>query len=201
MRNVNKLTQLVLLSNSKFFLDGIKKILEDEDDIKVMAEALNPAEVKKCIKDVKPEFLFIDNRTPELNVHYPLNLLNGKNCFTKVILFDIYHRNKPAFPHIIYISKEINSVGLIETMRRHGLSNGFQAKKDQSSGYIKLTNRETEIVDLIKIGFSNKRIGRRLSITERTVKSNLTNIFKKLNIQSRYQLMVCAAHFPNTKFA
>jgi DNA-binding NarL/FixJ family response regulator len=192
MRNLDKHIQLALVSNSQFFLDGIKKILGNEEYIKVVAEASDLAEVKECIKELRPDFLFIDNRTLEPNIHNHLSLLkSNKNYFTKVILFDIYHRNKPTFPNIIYISKEINSTGLIETMRRNSLK---QEKEGQGSDYTKhkLTNRETEIVNLIKNGFSNKKIAKMLSIRERTVKSNLTNIFKKLKIHSRYQLMVYA---------
>jgi DNA-binding NarL/FixJ family response regulator len=194
MRNLNKRIQLALVSNSQFFLDGIKKILGNEEDIKVVAEASDLAEIKECIKELRPDFLFIDNRTLEPNIHNHLSLLNDKNCFTKVILFDIYHRNKPTFPNIIYISKEINSGRLIGIMRRNSLEHRPQEKRGQVPDYIKhkLTNRETEIVNLIKNGSSNKSIAKRLSIRERTVKANLTSIFKKLNIQSRYQLMVYA---------
>src|SRR2546427_568032 len=56
----------------------------------------------------------------------------------------------------------------------------------------RLTQRERQISGLIAIGSSNKEIADRLSITERTVKAHLTNIFQKLQLSSRVHLAIHA---------
>ncbi|HWP93356.1 MAG TPA: response regulator transcription factor [Thermodesulfobacteriota bacterium] len=194
MRESNNPIQIALASRSQFFLQGIKRILQDEGDIKIVAEVIDSKEVKKCIKEIKPDFIFIDNRTPEFSIQDQLNSLINKNCTTRFILFDTYRGEKHFSRNIVYISREAGSKELIESVRKNSRSNeGAQDRKDYS-GHDKnrLTNREADIVNLIKIGMSNKRIAQRLSIREKTVKANLTNIFTKLQVQSRYQLLVRA---------
>lgn len=53
-----------------------------------------------------------------------------------------------------------------------------------------LTNREIEVSELVVMGLSNKEIGNQLFITERTVKAHLVNIYSKLELRSRAQLIV-----------
>jgi DNA-binding NarL/FixJ family response regulator len=115
-------------------------------------------------------------------------------------LFDTYKGEKPFSPNIVYISREASSKELIDIVRKNSPSNEGAQDREDYSGRDKnrLTNREADIVNLIKIGMSNKRIAQRLSIREKTVKANLTNIFTKLQVQSRYQLLVHARRqFPN----
>ena len=53
-----------------------------------------------------------------------------------------------------------------------------------------LTDREVQVVNLVKQGYSNQEIGRLLNCTTGTVKQHLNHIFKKLDIKTRYQLIV-----------
>jgi DNA-binding CsgD family transcriptional regulator len=58
-----------------------------------------------------------------------------------------------------------------------------------------LSNREAEVADLVTRGLSNKEIGAQLFITEKTVKFHLVNIYQKMNLKSRAQLIVwCLPH-------
>jgi DNA-binding NarL/FixJ family response regulator len=63
----------------------------------------------------------------------------------------------------------------------------------QPHGGPNLTSRELEIISAVRAGYSNKEIGRRLSISEETVKRHLSNIFAKLNISSRLELAMLAS--------
>ena len=59
-----------------------------------------------------------------------------------------------------------------------------------------LSNREAEVAELVTKGLSNKEVANRLFVTEKTVKFHLTNIYKKMNVKSRAQLIVwCLPHF------
>lgn len=58
-----------------------------------------------------------------------------------------------------------------------------------------LSNREVEVTELVSTGLSNKEVAKRLFVTEKTVKFHLTNIYKKMSIKSRAQLIVwCLPH-------
>lgn len=59
-----------------------------------------------------------------------------------------------------------------------------------------LSNREAEVAELVSKGLSNKEVANQLFVTEKTVKFHLTNIYKKMNVKSRAQLIVwCLPHF------
>lgn len=58
-----------------------------------------------------------------------------------------------------------------------------------------LSNRESEVAELVTKGLSNKEVANQLFVTEKTVKFHLTNIYKKMNVKSRAQLIVwCLPH-------
>ncbi len=58
-----------------------------------------------------------------------------------------------------------------------------------------LSNRESEVAELVTKGMSNKEVANQLFVTEKTVKFHLTNIYKKMNVKSRAQLIVwCLPH-------
>lgn len=61
-----------------------------------------------------------------------------------------------------------------------------------------LSNREAEVAELVTQGLSNKEVAARLFVTEKTVKFHLTNIYKKMNVKSRAQLIVWC--LPNMTF-
>src|SRR5690606_39845901 len=59
-----------------------------------------------------------------------------------------------------------------------------------------LSNREAEVAELVTKGLSNKEVANQLFVTEKTVKFHLTNIYKKMNLKSRAQLIVwCMPHY------
>lgn len=194
MRGFNQPSQMVLASTSKVFIEGMKRILDKEDDVEVVAEASTFEEIEECLDRIKPEFLFLDNRTIKLELNKLINSLVNQNLYTTMILFNDYAKFAPILPNVLFITKETDSRELLEIVKRKSPSNGFQAKQSEYTNGTKhkLTNREARIAELITRGFSNREIARRLSIAERTVKAHLTNIFLKLEIQNRYQLMVYA---------
>ncbi len=66
----------------------------------------------------------------------------------------------------------------------------------------KLSNREAEVAELVSKGLSNREVANRLFVTEKTVKFHLTNIYKKMNVKSRAQLIVWCmphTHFVNSQ--
>ena len=103
--SLNNPIQMVLASRSKFFLEGIRRILEDEADIKIVAESLNHEEIKKYLTTIKPEFMLLDNTTLELDVEVLLGLMNERSPSTKVIILSSRRNNKTTTSNVIYVSK------------------------------------------------------------------------------------------------
>jgi DNA-binding NarL/FixJ family response regulator len=192
MESNNRCIQVVLASGSKLFLDGIGRIIRNESNIEIVVEASDHKEVEKCFREIKPKFLFIDNTTLDLDIGKLSNLINRKSPDTRLILFDNYRGDKPIFSNVIYINKGINSEELINTIK--GLNKGTSNQKAPVADGTKYkpTRMEMKVIDLIVSGFSNKEIATELSISEKTVKAHLTNVFMKLGLHNRYQLIVYA---------
>lgn len=186
----DKCIQMVLASNSTLFLDGMGRIIENEGNINIAAQALDPTEVEKCILEIKPGFLFLDNTTLDLNIKKLLNIIKKKSPDTRIILFGDQSQDKLTSPNVTYIPKNINSTDLIHIIKN--LNKDSLPTEAVPVGNIKRepTKMETKIIESVVTGLSNKEIAKKLSISEKTVKAHLTNIFKKLGLRNRYQLIV-----------
>ncbi len=200
-----KPVQMILASTSKFFIEGIQKVLEDEENIEITGEASSLEEIKELLDQRKADFLFLDNRTLKPDTDWILNSINNKGQNITLILFaDYIYRSDPSL-NIIYITKKTDSRELVEAIKRKNTVNGLRTNCEKNTNY-QLTTMESKITQLIASGYTNNEIARRLSIAEKTVKAHLTHIFTKLEIDNRYQLIVYARQnilntFPETKFA
>jgi DNA-binding NarL/FixJ family response regulator len=147
-------------------------------------------EVQRSLDKMKPEFLFLDNRTPNLDIHKLLDFISKKGLETKVILFS--DEPSPAFnlSNMIYINKETDSSELIKIIKNTDKIAPTKTAIDDNRYKHNITRMEKRVAELIEVGLTNKEISNRLSIREKTVKAHITSIFKKLGFRSRYQLMV-----------
>ncbi len=185
---LNKCIQMVLASNSLLFIDGMSRIIENEGNINIAAQASDPKEVEKCIVEIKPGFLFLDNTTLDLNINRLLNIIKKRSPNTRVILFGDQDQDRPLSSNITYITKKINSTELINIIKN--LSKDPLLGETPIDIKRKPTKMEMRIIELVVAGLSNKEIAKKLSISEKTVKAHLTNIFMKLGLRNRYQLIV-----------
>lgn len=125
--NLDKRLRIVIASSSKLFSEGICKILKNRDDIKIVGEISNPDEIEECLNDTKPEFLLLDNRTPNLDVRNLSNSIKNTNPEIKVILLRYHPGDEFKSTNIININKETNSAELIEIIKTS--RNGTTVKK------------------------------------------------------------------------
>jgi len=184
---INEMTKVVLASSSRLFLEGIRRILEGENHIQIAAEVSNPKDIEKYVTEIKPGFIFIDNRILNLDIEKIVTMMTKKCPDSKVILLDNQTELEPNFSNVIHVTKESSSSELIDIIKSKSSDKSLPTKKD---GTNKLTKMESKVIELIVGGFSNKEIANKLSISDKTVKAHLTNIFMKLNIENRYQLIV-----------
>lgn len=186
--NLNETIKILLASDSKLFLEGIHRILEGESNIKTILKATSRKEIEKYCDEIKPEFVIIDNRILQLNIPKLLKFVNNKSSHTKVIILND-QEDDLSFPNAIFISKETNYSELLSIIKGERLKDDTEKTKIDDTKH-KLTKMELKIVKQITAGFSNKEIANKLSIKEKTVKAHLTNIYIKLDLQNRYQLIV-----------
>jgi len=187
-KRMAKTYRIALVSSSKLFLDGLRKIMEFEADIEVAAEVSDPKALGDMVRSDAPDFIFVDNREREFDVD---GLVDGDGFKSKAILFTQSGGSEPDTEKVINVNFETTTSELVGIIRNGGgkkqpVINPGQKK----TGFKGITRTEFRIIQLIAAGESNREIARKLGSSEKTVKAHITSIFEKLGLDNRYQLMV-----------
>jgi osmotically-inducible protein OsmY/DNA-binding NarL/FixJ family response regulator len=128
---MNQPVRTLLASNSRFFLEGIRKILGNEKGIKIVAEALNREEMEKHLISLKPRLLLLDNRTLSLDIHELLNLTGKNGLDVRVIVLGKNIEEEPVLPNILYIGRETSSSELIKAIKETHDKNTQNNRKNE----------------------------------------------------------------------
>ena len=195
---------ILLADDHQIIIDGISNILEDENDINVIAHCKNGLEVLNKLPQLKIDILLLDLDMP---------LMNGFECAEKVqirfpevkIVILTMHQEKALIQKFIefgvkgYFLKTIAKdelVSAIKTIAAGGeyftsdVTKALLKKQTiipditQSQLVASLTEREIVIIRLISQGFSNKEMAVKLFISPRTVDTHRTNIMRKLDLHN-----------------
>ena len=185
---MTQIYKIALASSSKLFLDGLRKIMEFEADVEVAAEVSEPEALAAMVRDSSPDFIFVDNREREFDVE---GLMADKEFKSKVILFTQSGGTEPDTEKVIHVNFETTTSELINIIKNGG-SKKQPARNTSLKDleFRKITKTEFRIIQLIAEGESNREIARKLGSSEKTVKAHITNIFEKLGLDNRYQLIV-----------
>lgn len=183
--------------------EGVKKLLEGEKDINIIG-ILNFGENASIkIKSLKPDIFLVDltslynffGDTAGHDKKFILfDTLCGEENITRAVLAKEIKGVLMGDASPLLLKKAIRAVARGEVWLNNAtvknlVSGLYALKKDKMSA---LSDREKEIVYLIAQGYRNKEIANKLFISEPTVKTHLNRIFRKLNMQSRHQLITFA---------
>jgi two-component system nitrate/nitrite response regulator NarL len=205
--------KIMIADDHAIFQDGLRKLLEDADDISIVGEAPNGVECLKMLAKLMPDILLLDLRMPEKDglgvlVEVP------PDSTTRIIVLTAAEDDRDVVRAMRLGARGVvlkQSAGelLVKSIRKvYGgeiwLDNRMTTevldafKKSAESGQRRekplLSDRETQIVQLVAQGFRNKEIGEKLFISEQTVKNHLHNIFDKLGVSDRLELALYAIH-------
>ena len=201
---------LMVVSSSSLFREGIRKILEPEKDIEIIAEASTQLEIIQLVEQKKPDILFIDAAIPDLDIVKTLELIKEKSAETRVLLL-LHKVDEEVIINAVslgvrgYLTDLSKTEQLIQAIRTISKDEIWAQRRIVTKALarilyseegkprplqLNLTKREEQIVNLVMQGYSNKRIANKLSLSEKTVKNHLGVIFKKLGISSRLQLAI-----------
>lgn len=189
--------------------EGIKRVLEFEDNIIVVAESVGGDDVINQVDILKPDVLLLDMSMPGISGLDILKQLRAQDNFVKVIMLTV-ERGADIINAAIeagadgYVVKESTTAEIVEAINT---VYGGQKYLDKSlmslmfnkynepekvSIFDELSSRELEIIYWISKGYSNKEIAGELFLSEKTIKNNLTRIFKKLEVKDRLHAAVLA---------
>src|SRR5215471_8328491 len=185
---------------------GFRMLLEGEQDIEVIAEAINGRDAVEKARRLHPTVVLMDIRMPELDgLQATRHILAADDTARVLILttfdFDEYVYEALAAGASGFVLKDDPPEQLIAAIRtvaageallspavtRRVIKQFAQLRRhdDAPSGLDELTDREREIFRLIAQGLSNAEIGRQLFISDTTVKTHVTHLFQKLGVRDR----------------
>ncbi len=193
---------------------GIKKILELEEDLTVIGEAGNGEEALEELQGLQPDIVLLDIHMPVLDGIETLRKMKPGEEDPKVIMLT-FHKEKEYVLEAInlgakgYMLKDAGSESLIQGIRdvykggsyiqptlASELVKSQNEPKPKPSKEMedlkKLTRREREVLKLISEGMNNREIADTLFISEKTVKNHVSNIFKKIHVNDRTQAAIFA---------
>lgn len=194
--------------------EGLKQILDLEEDIDVVAQAGDGKEAVEKAMKCKPDVILLDINMPKMSGIEALRRFKDLGASSKIIMLTI-HDDREYLCETIkigangYILKDSDADSLIKAIR--DVNNGktyiqpsvasllieeINSKEKETNGDLlkveALTKREYEVLTLVAEGLNNREIAERLFISEKTVKNHVSNIFKKIHVNDRIQAAIFA---------
>jgi two-component system nitrate/nitrite response regulator NarL len=211
--------RLAIVDDHSIFREGMISVLKTEGDIEIVGEGGNAEDAVRLAREFLPDIIFMDismpggglNAAREIVEKYPvvkIIILTGSEGEAHVmtalktgarayVLKGVAARELVNILHTVqsgevYVTPTL-AANLLTEMTTH-------ARSEPAEGALeKLTEREQEILELIAAGTSNKEIGLKLHLTEKTVKHYVTNILQKLQVHNRVQAAIMALKNQNNK--
>jgi two-component system response regulator DegU len=206
--------KVVIADDHALFRDGLRKILSVEKDILVVGDAANSDEIAKVVDKMKPDVMLLDLKMPKGDVVQNLLEIAARSPATRVMILTAFSEEENVLNAAKggargYVPKGVPSATLVQAIR--SVHNGGvwidkeipawetfeeiaqaqtpapQAAPQIDDSISALTRRELEILKLVAEGLTNEEIGKKIFISEKTVKTHLTNIFDKLKVNNRFK--------------
>jgi two-component system nitrate/nitrite response regulator NarL len=208
--------RIVVADDHPIFREGLIKLLQTRPDLDIVGAATDGDEALPLVKEVQPDVLLLDLAMPRMSGLVALRELKGMKTATRIVLLtaaierpDIVTALQVGAQAVIL--KESASDVLYKCIQavmsgqywlgRKPVPTLSAALREASVAYpapaakhFGLTPREREIIGVILDGCSNGDIAAKFSISEKTVKHHLTNIFDKVGVSNRLELALFALH-------
>lgn len=209
---MNNTIRVVLADDHVFVRDGIKSLLETEDNIIVVGEATDGLEAMQKVESNKPDLLIVDIRMPHLTGIEVVEKLRSQNNPVKIIVLSMHESEEYVLKSIRagadgyllkgsskeeflkalhtvanggkYFSGDISSI-LIDQLKNSAIQ--LETKQPLADD-MSITKREKEILKLLLSGKGNKEIAEALEISKRTAEVHRFNLMKKLKVKNLMEL-------------
>lgn len=200
--------KVMIADDHKMVREGLKKLIEFDNDIRVIGEA---GDGKDCLKNLfisNPDVVLLDIDMPDMNGMQVLSAIFEREARPRVLMLTVHNEITYLMKAVDmgadgYLLKDSDSRELIRAIRcvYEGerfiqpsliplLNSRLIARDLDREKADDLSDREVEVLRLVSAGLLNKEIGHRLGISERTVKNHMSNIFRKIDCTDRTQAAV-----------
>ena len=203
--------RVYLLDDHEVVRRGLRDLLESDGDIEIVGESGSAQEATARIPALRPDVAVLDARLPDGSGIDVCREVRSVDARIKALILTSYDDDEALFAAILagaagYLLKQVGGNDLVDAVRRvaagqslidptltarvlERLRNGPAEPEELAS----LTEQERKILTLIAEGLTNRQIGDRLFLAEKTVKNYVSSILAKLGLERRTQAAVLAS--------
>lgn len=204
--------RVLLVDDHALFRQGLRQLLEFEEDIKVVGDAASGQEAQQLARQLRPDVILMDINMPDMDGITATRAILAERPDTSVVILTMYREDDYAFQAVRagargYLLKNASAQDVVRAVRVtsqgasmvdptlvpsllrefHRLVNNPTATRME-----RLSEREMTLLRMLVDGKSNKEIALELDLAESTVKNNLSLLFQKLGARDRTQAAVYA---------
>ncbi|MDO9086088.1 MAG: response regulator transcription factor [Anaerolineaceae bacterium] len=198
--------KILIADDHLIIRQGLRLILETEDDFEIVAEANDGAEALRLCVDINPDVVLMDLRMPGMDGLTAIEKLRESQPEIAVVILTTFNEDELMLRGLQagargYLLKDTDRAALFDSIRAAArgetllkpeimarvlsLAGGTRQGGKGSVSTIELTEREKEVLEAVARGERSKEVALHLGISERTVKAHLANIYEKLGVDSR----------------
>lgn len=203
--------RIFLLDDHEVVRRGIAELLSDVQGFEVVGEAGSAAQALTRVLASKPDVAVLDMRLPDGSGIDVCRDIRSAMPSTHCLILTSYDEEDAVLSSVLagasgYLLKEVRMAGLVDAIRQAAMGRSLidpavigrvidRVRQSETSDprIAALTERERQVLDLIADGLTNREIGARLFLTEKTIKNYATSLFAKLGFEHRSQAAVLGA--------
>lgn len=205
--------RVVIVDDHPVLRSGLAQLLGEADDILVVGEAADGAEALVVVREVNPDVVLMDLQMAGVDGVTATRMIAEEGLAAEVLVLTSFSDAERILAALDagavgYLLKDADPDEVLEGIRAvmrgesplhpkaarqliGGIRGGSRLTPTGGAANL-LTERETEVLELVREGLSNKQIARRLGIAERTVKAHLTSVFAAIGVLDRTQAALWA---------
>lgn len=212
---------IVVIDSHPLFREGLKRILEVDINLRIVAEGETGEQLLPLYKQFQPDAVLIEANLPQKTGVAVMKELLDQYPYAKILLFTVVDDFFIVSQAIKggasgYLLKEMDAAMIVSAIKTV-VGGGVYLHPNITKDFIKainkltvddnqgmylqtavkrpshlLTDRECEVLQLLADGHSNKTLGKALEISEKTVKNHVSSILRKMDLQDRTKVVVTA---------
>ena len=209
--------RVFLLDDHEIVRRGVRELLDTHDDLEVVGEAGTAAEGVARIPATKPDVAIVDMRLPDGNGVEVCREVRSLDSSIQCLILTSFADDEALFDSIMagaagYLLKQIKGTDLVDAIRRVAQGQSLldptvtarvlerlRKGPEEDARLARLTEQERKILDLIAEGLTNRQIGERMFLAEKTIKNYVSNLLAKLGMERRTEAAVFAAKLPTAR--
>jgi len=210
-RTEDRRVRVFLLDDHEIVRRGVRDLLEDSGRIEVVGEAATAAEALARVPPTRPDVALLDVRLPDGNGVEVCREIRAHHPEVQCVMLTSFSDDEALFQAIMagaagYLLKQVKGTDIVDAIGRVAsgqslLDPAVTAKvlerlrtpPAEDERLASLTGQERKVLELIAEGLTNRQIGERIHLAEKTVKNYVSNLLTKLGMERRTQAAVFAA--------